>query len=182
MQTTDHKPQFEQVLNHLREELNAIHTGRATPSAIENITVDCYGSKMPMIQLASISAPEPKQLVVQPWDTNNIQPIEKALRKANLGFGIAVQEKIIRLNIPMLTEERRLEIVKNLKKSAEKAKLTIRQIREKTREQISGEEKNKQISEDEKYKFQEEIDKLTKIYTDKIEEIEKKKEEEIMTV
>ena len=182
MQTSDHKQQSEQVLNHLREELNAIHTGRATPAAIENITVDCYGSKMPMIQLASISAPEPKQLVVQPWDASNIQPIEKALREADLGFGIAVQEKIIRLNVPMLTEERRLEIVKNLKASMEKAKITIRQIREKVREQVTEEEKNKQISEDEKYKFQEEIDKLTKIYTDRIDEMGEKKEQEVMTV
>jgi len=182
MNITDHKSQFEQVLNHLHEELNSFHIGRATPATIENIVIDCYGSKMPLIQLASINVPEPKQLVVQPWDTNNIKPIEKALQEANLGFGIAVQEKVIRLNIPLLTEERRVEVVKNLKTSIEKSKIAVRQIREKIREQINIEEQNKEISEDEKYTSQENLDKMTKDYTDKINEIGDKKEQEIMTV
>ena len=182
MNITDHKPQFEQTLNHFREELNTIHTGRATPSTIENIMVDSYGTKMPLLQLASISAPEPKQLVVQPWDVNNLKPIEKAINEADLGFSVVIQEKILRLTAPMLTEERRGEIVKKLKEILEQAKVSIRQTREKIREEINSEEKNKDISEDEKYKLQEELDKLTKKYTDKIEEAGEKKEEEIMTV
>lgn len=182
MNLSDHKSQFESALNRLREELSGLRTGRAAPSVIENILVDCYGAKMPLLQLASISAPEPRQLLVQPWDPTNLKPIEKALEIANLGFGIIIQEKIIRLNVPMLTEERRTEIVKNLKQLLEKNKVSLRQIREKVREEIIKQERDRQISEDEKYRLQEALDKMTKEYTDKIDELGEKKEQEIMTI
>ncbi|NQU77320.1 ribosome recycling factor [Candidatus Falkowbacteria bacterium] len=182
MELSSHKNQFESALGHLKTELSSINTGRAAPAAIENIIVDSYGAKMPLLQLASINSPEPNQLVVQPWDINNLKPIEKALQEADLGFGVAIQEKIIRLTVPKLTEERRLEIVKKLKQTLEQTKISIRQIREKIREEIGQEESSKQISEDKKYKLQEDLDKLTKVYTDKIEEIGKKKETEIMTI
>lgn len=182
MQLSTHKHQFESALKHFKEELATLNTGRATPATIENIMVESYGAKMPLLQLASINAPEPRQLVVQPWDVGNLKPIEKALQGADLGFGVAIQEKIIRLTLPMLTEERRLEITKKLKQMLEQTKVSIRQTREKIREEITREETAKQISEDEKYRLQEELDKLTHDYTDKIEEVGKKKEGEVMTV
>lgn len=182
MNLSDYKSQFESAITRLKEELSGLRTGRAAPSVIENILVDCYGAKMPLLQLASISAPEPRQLLVQPWDPTNLKSIEKALEIADLGFGVVIQEKIIRLNVPMLTEERRTEIVKNLKQLLEKNKVSLRQIREKVREEIIKQERDRQISEDEKYRLQEVLDKITKEYTDKIEELGDKKEREIMTV
>lgn len=182
MELNIHQPNFESALNHLKEQLSAIHTGRATPSIIENIMVESYGTKIPLLQLASINAPEPKQLIVQPWDVSNFKSIEKALQEADLGFGIAVQEKVIRLNIPLLTAERRAEITKKVHEIVESSKVRIRQIREKIREEISQAEKNKEIPEDEKYKLFEGLDQLTREYALKIEEVGKKKEQEIMKI
>jgi len=182
MELNSHKPQFESALNHFKNELSSLNTGRATPATIENVMVESYGAKVPLLQVASINSPEPRQLIVQPWDANNLKPIEKALQEADLGFGIAIQEKIVRLTVPQLTEERRLEIVKKLKQMLEQTKVSLRQIREKIREEIGREESAKEISEDDKYKLQENLDKLTREYTNKIEEIGDKKEKEIMTV
>ncbi len=182
MNLSDHKSQFESTLTRLKEELSGLRTGRAAPSVVENISVDCYGAKMPLLQLASISAPEPRQLLVQPWDQTNLKSIEKAIQEANLGFSVVIQEKALRLNVPMLTEERRAEIVKNLNQLLEKNKVSIRQIREKIREEITKQERDRQISEDEKYRLQEQLDKMTKEYADKIDELGEKKEREIMTI
>lgn len=182
MNINDYKPKFETALERLKEELATLRTGRTSPSVVENIMVESYGAKMPLLQLASINSPEPRQLVVQPWDASNLKAIEKAINEANLGFSVVIQEKMIRLNAPMLTEERRNEIVKNLKEILEKIKVSLRQVREKAREEIGQMEKNKEISEDEKYRSQEELDKITHEYTEKIEELGEKKKQEIMTV
>ncbi|MBU4331553.1 ribosome recycling factor [Patescibacteria group bacterium] len=176
------KQEFESAISHLTQEVNGLRIGRAAPSMVENLIIEVYESKMPLVQLASINSTGPSELAVQPWDKTNLKPIEKALTQSDLGFSVVIQENIIRLTLPQLTEERRKEIIKVLHEKLERARITIRGIRDKTREEIVAIEKNKEIGEDDKYRLQEELNEVTRGYVDKIGELGKKKEVEIMTV
>lgn len=174
------KDDFEKVINHVHEDLASIRTNRATPALVENIKVDVYGSKMPLSQVASITVPEPKQLLVEPWDKNIMKDAEKAIETASLGLSVKNEGSCLRLSIPAMTEESRKQIVKVLHEKIENGKIGLRNVRDKIKEEIVTAERNKEIGEDEKYSLIEELDKMTHEFTDQMTEVGKKKETEIM--
>ncbi|HEY8361337.1 MAG TPA: ribosome recycling factor [Tissierellaceae bacterium] len=165
-----------------KEELMGIRAGRANPALLDKINVNYYGQMTPLKQLASITAPEPRLLVIQPWDPKLIPSIEKEILKSDLGLTPSNDGKVIRLVIPMLTEERRKELTKLVKKSCENAKVAIRNIRRDILDRIKKMEKDKEISEDDRRLGEEEIQKITDKYIDEIDEITKKKEEELLEI
>jgi len=179
MNIKDYSDQFDKTIDHLKQDIGSIRTNRATPALLENIIVDVYGSKMPLIQLASIQAPEPKMLTVEPWDKQVIKDAEKAIQSASLGFNIANEGTFLRITIPPMTEETRQKLVKVLNDKLETSRQAIRGVRDDIKERITMAEKNKEISEDEKYKLIEDLDKLTREYNDKVKTIGENKEAEI---
>lgn len=168
------------AINYFQEELKGLRTGRATPQILEPVKVLYYGTPTPVNQVANIMVPDPTLLIVQPWDPALIGEIEKAIRKADLGLNPINDGKTLKIPIPPLTEERRRELSKRAKEMSEASKNAIRNIRRDGNEQIKKAEKDKKISEDERDKGLEEIQKLTDDYIKKIEEILKKKEKEIL--
>lgn len=164
------------------EELQSIRAGRANPALLDKISVDYYGQLTPLKQVGSISAPEPRLLVIQPWDVNLIPVIEKEILKSDLGLNPSNDGKLIRLVIPTLTEERRKDLTKLVKKNGENAKISIRNIRRDVNEQLKKMEKNKEISEDDKRVAEEEIQNITDKYTKDLDIITKKKEDELMEI
>ncbi len=163
-------------------ELATIRAGRANASLLDRIVVDYYGAPTPVNQLASISTPEARLLVVQPYDKTSVGDIEKAIQKSDLGLTPSSDGTIIRLAIPILTEERRKDLVKQVKKEAEEAKIGIRNIRRDTNDDLKKLEKNGELTEDDLRGYSEDVQKLTDRYIVKIDEISKDKEKEIMEV
>lgn len=161
-------------------ELAKVRTGRASPALVEHIKVDYYGTPTPLNQLATISVPEPRTIVVQPWDVSAIPNIEKAIRQSELGVNPSNDGKVIRIPLPVLTEERRRELVKYVGKLAEEYRIAIRQIRKETNNLIKEMEKAKKISEDEIKKNLSKIQDITDEFIKKINEILERKEKEIM--
>lgn len=183
MQTIDqHKPEFEKPIEVLKNELSSLRVGRANPAMVENILVDSYGSKMALKAMASIAVPEARTILIQPWDKTLSKEIEKAIIQANIGINPVNEGQQIRLTVPQLTEENRKELVKSLKEKMEKAKISIRQIRDKIRENITKMEKDKEITEDDKFSMQKKLDEITKEFTLTVDSICEKKETEIMTI
>jgi len=166
----------------LRDELSHVKTGRATPALIENVIVDYYGSMVELKTIASINTPDAKTIIIQPWDKNALQPIEKGIWKSDLGFNPVVDANIIRINVPPLTEERRKEIAKFTKKTVEEAKVAIRNLRREANEGIKKLEKDGIISEDESKKSVAEVQKKTDEFINEIDGIWEKKEKEIMSI
>lgn len=173
---------MEKAIQVLKKDLASLRAGRATPALLEKVTVSYYGSEMPVNQLASISAPEPRLLVIQPWDKSALTEIERAILKSELGLTPTNDGNVIRITIPALTEERRAELVKVVKKSGEDSKVAIRNIRRDANEEIKKLGKNGGISEDEVRRGQDEIQKLTDGYIQKVDEVIGAKEKEIMEV
>lgn len=173
---------YKKTLEHFESVLGQLRTGRASASMVENLLVDYYGAKSPMKQVASITVPEARLIVISPWDKDQLVNIEKAIRESQLNLNPNNDGQVIRINIPPLTEERRKELVKVLNKEAEDARVSVRKIREEIWSEIQKMEKDGKIGEDDKFagknKLQETIDQ----YNSKIEEIREKKEKEIMTV
>ncbi len=166
----------------LKEELATIRAGKANPKLVDKIQVSYYGTMTPLNQIANISVPEPRMLLIQPWDANALKDIERALQTSDLGINPANDGKLIRLVIPVLTEERRRDLLKVVKKEIENSKIAVRNIRRDTNEEIKKMEKQSQISEDEQRRAEEEMQKLTDRYIDIIDEIYKEKEVEILEV
>lgn len=173
---------MESAIDALKKEFGGIRTGRATLALLDGIMIDYYGTLTPIQQLASLSIPEAKQIAIQPWEQKIIPDIEKAIMKSDLGLTPANDGKLIRINIPALTEERRKQIVKIVKKRAEEAKIAVRNIRRDSNEDLKKLEKEKHISEDDVKRSHDDIQKLTDSYTAKIDEILRHKEQEIMEV
>ena len=169
----------EQVVQH---DFAGLRTGRASPALVENITVEAYGAQMRLRELAGITTPEPRVLVIQPWDASTIHAIEKAILKSNLGVTPAVQGKVIRLVLPELSQERRQEMVKIVHKKAEDGRVAIRHVRRDAIEAVKKESKAGGIAEDQVAGAEKEIQKLTDQYIAKIEADLAAKEKEIMTV
>lgn len=163
-------------------EFAGVRTGKASASLIENISVEVYGSQMRLRELAGITSPESRMLVVQPWDITGIQAIEKAIQKANLGLSPVVQGKIIRVTFPELSTERRLEFVKITKKMAEDARISVRHVRRDAMEELKKAVKASETSEEDQEKTEKEIQKLTDQYVGKIDAHLAHKEKEILTV
>ena len=174
------KPEFDDAVDFYKKDIATIRTGRASSSLVEDIEAEAYGQRMRVKELASVSIPEARTIVIQPWDKAMLEPISGAIRKSELGLAPVVDGAIIRLVIPQLTEERRKEFVKILKKKTEEAKVVIRQVREKMIKEIESAEKEGVISEDEKFSGRDEVQKLVDHYNGQLLEAESKKEQEIM--
>ncbi len=169
----------EQVIQH---EFAGVRTGKASPALVENIMVEVYGSQMRIRELAGITTPEPRVILIQPWDASTVTAIEKAIQKSNLGVNPAVQGKVIRIVLPELSQERRIELDKLVKKMAEDGRVAIRNVRREALEHLKRILKEHKISEDDYKVYEKEIQKLTDDYIKKIDVHLAKKEKEIMTV
>lgn len=176
------KPVFESVIDHLQKELGGLRTGRATPVLVEDISVSAYDAMMEIKGLASIQVQDAKTLIIDPWDKSLLRNIEKGIRDAGVGLSPVVDGTVIRIVMPSMTEENRKTMVKKMKEYLEDTRIALRQVREEARDVAGTMEKEKQISEDEKFKLLDEIDKMTKEFNEQIDVIGEKKEEEIMTV
>ncbi|WP_138159049.1 ribosome recycling factor [Peptoniphilus catoniae] len=165
-----------------KEDLQSIRAGRANPTLLDKITIDYYGQQTPINQASSISAPEPRLLVIQPWDVNLIPQIEKSILKSDLGLNPSNDGKLIRLVIPQLTEERRTELTKVVKKNGENAKVALRNIRREAIDEIKKLEKAKEISEDDRKVAEDDIQKITDKHINLVDEATKIKEEELMEI
>jgi ribosome recycling factor len=175
------KRKMNKVLEVMNQELARVRTGRASVSLLEGIKVEAYGSTMPLPQVASLAAPEPRLLTVQPWDPSLLGDIEKAILKSDLGLTPANDGKVIRLPIPPLTTERRKELVKMVKKMAEEAKVALRNVRREGNDRFKEMKKDKQLAEDDAHRAQEEIQKITDEFIKKVDAQAADKEKEIMT-
>lgn len=179
----DHaKQEFEQVIEHLNKELQNVRSGRANASMVEGLLVEAYGSMMELKGLASVSVPDAKTIQIEPWDKNVVKDIEKAIQASSLGLNPNVAGTTIRLIMPPMTEENRKSLVKIVGQKAEQARIGLRNVRENIREQISSQEKEKVISEDEKFRLQEQLDKVITEFNERIEALVSEKEAEIMTI
>ncbi len=164
----------------LDKELSRFRTGRASVSLLDDVMVEYYGTMTPLNQLASISIPDSRTIAIQPWDRNAFSGIEKAIMKSDLGLNPVNDGKIIRINLPPLTEERRKELVKMAKKTAEDTKVALRNIRREANESLKKMKNNKELTEDEMHKGYEEVQKIIDSYVERVDQILAEKEKEIM--
>ncbi len=178
----DTESRMEKVVEVLVKDFASLRAGRANPAMLEKVMVEYYGSPTPLNQTANISCPEPRLIVIQPWDKNIIANIEKALLKSDLGITPSSDGIVIRLAVPQLTEERRRELVKICSKKSEEAKVAVRNIRRDVNDDIKSLEKSKDISEDEGKKALDDAQKLTDKYIKRLDEVLSKKEKDIMEV
>ncbi len=173
---------MEKTVNYYKEELKTVRTGRASSSLFERVTIDYYGAPTPLPQVATINVPEPRLITIQPFDPSIIKDIEKAIMSSGMGFNPSNDGRLIRVPIPQLTEERRKELVKHIKKMSEEAKLAVRNERRDANDKIKKLEKNKEISEDEAKKAVSDIQDLTNEYVKKIDELTERKEKDVMEI
>ncbi len=173
---------MQSALEHLRQDLAGVRTGRANPALVENVSAEVYGTKMPLIQLATISVPDPRQLVVTPFDPNNTTSIAKAIQATNLGLSPVVDGQIIRLSFPPLSAERRQEYIKLARQKLEMGRIQIRQLRHEAMVKVEEQEEKGEIGKDEKERREKEIQKTTDEMMEKIEEMGEAKEKELLQV
>ena len=178
----NYKQKMNKTFEAFTKDLSALRTGRANASMLDIIKVDVYGQKMPINQLGTITAPEPRSLNIQVWDQNNVILIDSSIRKSEMGLNPQIDGQLIRIPIPNLNEERRSELKKMIKTMAEKSKVSIRNIRREANDTIKVMLKEKKISEDENNKYEKEIQIITDQEVKKIDEKISQKEKEIMTV
>lgn len=176
------KVELEKSIEHYKEDLGQLRTGRASTALVDNILVDYYGNKSPLKQVASISTPEARVILISPWDKSSLPMIEKELRESQLNLNPNNDGQVIRINLPMLTEDRRKELVKILNQKAEEAKISIRKHREEVWNDIQKAEKEGMMSEDDKFIGKEKLQEVVDEYNKKIETIRQEKEVEILTV
>jgi ribosome recycling factor len=176
------KDKMDKAIEHIRREFSTIRTGRASASLVEGLTVDYYGSAVPLNQIANISVPEARLLMLTPYDKGALGTIEKAVLKSDLGLTPNNDGRVIRIPIPELTEERRKNLVKVVRRLAEDTRVSIRNIRRESNDQLKKSEKASEISEDESHRTMDDVQKVTDEYISKIDEILKAKEDEIMEV
>jgi len=178
----DAETRMSKTVESLRQELKHIRTGKANSALLDNIRVSCYGQEMPLRQVATIAVPDPRQIVVQPWDKSVLSDVEKAIQKADLGLNPNNDGSFIRIPIPPLTEERRRDLVKGVKKLVEEAKIALRNIRRDANDQLKKGEKDGEISEDESRHGLDKVQDLIDKKSSELEEVLKRKEQEIMEV
>jgi ribosome recycling factor len=179
---TDAEQRMAKAMEALRRDLNTIRTGRASPSLLDRVQVEYYGTNTPLNQLAGISVPEPRMLVVQPWDRGSIGAIEKAIQKSELGLNPSNDGQVIRLAIPALTEDRRKQLVKTVHQFTEESKVAVRNIRRDAMDHVRKLKSDKEISEDDERRAEHQVDDLTKKFTEEADRIGKAKEHEVMEV
>ncbi len=178
----DTRPRMDTVIEDFRRKLSTVRTGRAAVSLLDNVMVDYYGNMTPLNQLASVHAPEPQMLTVQPWDQSQIAAVEKAVRASDLGLNPSNDGKLVRIPIPPLTEERRKQLAKQVHDIAEDHRTAVRNVRRDANERLKKMLKDKVISEDAERDGLEEVQRLTNTYISKIDELAKTKEQEITSV
>jgi ribosome recycling factor len=176
------KLEFEKVINFFEKDLEKLRIGRANPALVENLMVEAYNTQMPLKQLANINVSDIKTIIIQPWDKGLSKEIGKAISISNLNLPWLTEGEIIRINIPPMTEQLRKEVAIIIHQKAEQVRVNIRQLRDEIRNKIQQQEREKQISEDEKYRHFKNLDKITDEYNEKIKNIAEKKEKEIMTI
>ena len=179
---SDGESRMQKTLELFAKDLTTVRAGRANPAILDKVQADYYGTMTAINQMANISAPEPRLITVQPWDKSTIAVIEKAILKSDLGLNPSNDGSVIRIAIPQLTEERRSELVKVVKKKAEETRVGVRNIRRDVNEQIKDEEKKKTCSEDESKKGLDDIQKLTDKFIKEIDKVVENKEKDIMEV
>ncbi len=176
------KAEMDGSLDSLAKEFSKVRTGRASISLLDSVRVDYYGTPTPLNQLATLAIPEPRMITIQPWDAQVIKEIEKAILKADLGLTPSSDGKLVRVSIPPLTEERRKELVKVVKKMAEAAKVSIRNHRRKVNDDLKAMKTDKKISEDEMFNSQANVQKITDDYITRVDEMTRVKEAEILEI
>lgn len=176
------KSRMDSAVEALQREFTSVRTGKAAPALLDSVKVEAYGTQMPLNQVATVSAPEARLLVIQPWDQSQLGSIEKSIREADLGLNPSNDGKIIRVPIPALTQERRKEYVRLLHKMAEEGRISVRHARKEANDEIKTRQKEGELSEDEARRETEEVQRLTDSYIEKIDELTKHKEAEIMEV
>jgi len=176
------RPRMDTVIEDFRRKLATVRTGRAAVSLLDSVMVDYYGTPTPLNQMASVHAPEPAMLTVQPWDQTQVAPIEKAIRSADLGLNPSNDGKLVRIPIPPLTEERRKQLAKQVHEIAEDHRTAVRNIRRDANEKLKKMLKDKLISEDNERDGLDEVQKLTNTYIGKIDDLSKAKEHELTSV
>jgi len=176
------KVRMEKAVEDFRKELASVRTGRANVGLLDHIRVDYHGTPMPVNQLAALSVPDPTMILISPWDPSAVQMIDKAIRTSDLGLNPASDGKVVRVPIPSLTEERRKELVKHLHKVLENHRTAVRNIRRDIKEAVERLEKDHKISEDERQRSLDELDKLTHSETKKLEDLSAVKEKEVMEI
>ncbi|MBI2484307.1 ribosome recycling factor [Candidatus Uhrbacteria bacterium] len=177
-----HKELFESHIARYREEISRFRTGRAHSSLVDNILVDAYGTMTQIAHLGTISIPDARSLLITPWDASVLKEIEKAIATANIGAQTTNDGASIRVLLPTLTEENRRNLTKLLKERSEKARIAIRGVRDEVRDSIMTAQRNKEITEDDKFQMLKKLDEMTKEYIEEVEGAASKKEQEIMTI
>jgi ribosome recycling factor len=178
----DAEHRMKQAIEHLRQDLAGYRTGRANPALVERLMVDYYGTPTQLQQLASITVPEPRQLLIQPWDPSAVPAIEKAIQKSDLGVNPVSDGRTLRINLPPLTEERRRDLIKQVHKRVEEGRIAIRNIRRDLLEHLRRLQKEKHISEDELKRHEQHVEKLTHKYIEEADRLQAAKEAELMEV
>ncbi len=174
--------EFTKAIDFFKKDIASLRTGRANLAILEGVQVEAYGTKNSLSSLSSLSVSDAKSLVISPWDKNIMKDVEKAIVAANLGVGVVNEGDKIRITVPAMTEENRRELVKKLNEKMEKARITIRQTRDEIKEAIAKGEEDKEISEDDKFRFMKELDEEVGKKNEELKSIRDRKEEEIMTI
>ncbi len=174
------RSKFDKMVDFFEKDISTVRTGRATPSLVENIAVDSYGSKMPLKQMASISVPSPRMLLIQPWDRSTIPSVERAILQSDLGVSPVTDNGSIRVSLPSLTEEYRKGLTKILNEKGEEARVSLRKIREDAWKDIQDGFKEGSVREDDKFKGKDDLQKAVDEYNKKIEEVSERKKKEIL--
>lgn len=182
MQISDFKGDFDSAVNFFKEDISGLRTGRASAAIVEDIMVEAYGTHQTLKSLASINIPDAKTVNIDPWDKSILAAVEKAVRDCGLGLSPVNTGSQVRIFLPELTSERRNELIKILHQKEETARIALRKVREDVKEMIKSGEEGGEVGEDEKYRLEEDLDKMVKEYNDKVKEITEKKEGEINTI
>lgn len=180
--TREARAQMEKAVEATRREFSSVRTGKASPALLEMVRVDAYGSKMPLNQVGTVSAPEPRMLVIQPWDKSLLAEIEKAIMTSGLGLNPSNDGNVIRVPIPPLTEERRKDMVRLLHKQAEDGRIGVRHARQEANKEIKRRQQENELSEDDARRETDEVQKLTNEYIARIDKLLEAKEQEVMEV
>ncbi len=178
----DHNAEFQHAIDHLKRELASIRTGRANTALVEGLPVEAYGTKQELKNLASIAVSDPRTLRIEPWDVSIVEAIGKAIQESDIGINPTIDGKIIRLTMPQLTEDTRKDLTKVIGKKVEEARIAVRTVRDQVRRDIERMEKGKEITEDDRYALQEELDKRVGDFNKEIESLGKTKEGVISSV
>ena len=176
------KQQFEKAIDHLKQELSSLRIGRASTALVDNITIESYGSKMPISHVASVNVTDVRTLTIQPWDKSNMALIEKAIQTSNIGLNPVNDGVAIRLNIPPMTEERRKEMVKVVGQLEEQARVSVRNVREEIIKEVKKQEDNNLMTKDDVDDFKKTLQEVIDSFNEKIKEVAAAKEKEILTV